>query len=265
MKHILIALLAFWLTGEASAGDAVTAGRDIVAKHQDAVVTVRMVVKSSMMLGNRTNADESKIETVGTVIDPSGLTVVSLATIDPSAIAKLLLRSMRRDMAMDSEFKDVKIVLADDTELSATVVMRDKDLDIVFIRPEARPAKPLAAIDLSKAATPRLLDEVITLNRLGKVADRTISVSILRIEALVRRPLPYYFISEGGPGGLGVPAFALDGAPLGILLMRTAPSDGGTDISSLLLAGGSGMGVIPIVVPAATLLESAKQALESRK
>ena len=265
MKHILIALLAFWLTGEASAGDAVTAGRDIVAKHQDAVVTVRMVVKSSMMLGNRTNADESKIETVGTVIDPSGLTVVSLATIDPSAIAKLLLRSMRRDMAMDSEFKDVRIVLADDTELPATVVMRDKDLDIVFIRPEASPAKPLAAIDLSKVATPRLLDEVITLNRLGKVADRAISVSIARVEALVERPLPYYVISAGGSGGLGIPAFTVDGAPIGILLMRSAPSEGDMDISRMLLAGGGGMGLMPIVVPAASLRDSAKQVLDSKK
>jgi hypothetical protein len=265
MKHILIALLALWSMGDASAADAVAAGRDILARNKDAVVTVRMVVKSSMMMGGRTNADESKTETVGTVIDPSGLTVVSLATIDPSTIAKVVLRSMRREMAIDSEFKDVKIVLADDTELPATVVMRDKDLDIVFIRPKAGPAKPLAAIDLSKVATPRVLDEVITLNRLGKVADRAITVNIQRVEALVERPLPCYVISIGGSSGLGVPVFALDGTPIGILLVRTAPSDGSTDISNMLLAGGGGMGLMPVVVPAASLHDSARQVLEMKK
>ena len=87
-------------------------------------------------------------------------------------------------------------------------------------------------------------------------------MNIQRVEALVERPLPCYVISIGGSSGLGVPVFALDGAPLGMLLVRTAPSDGGADITNMLLAGGGGMGLMPVVVPAASLRDSAKKVLD---
>ena len=62
------------------------AGREIVKKWQSAIVNVRVVLKMRVSVGGREmqSMDES-VETVGTVIDPSGLTVLSLGALNPGA------------------------------------------------------------------------------------------------------------------------------------------------------------------------------------
>ena len=48
-------------------------------KWQEAVVNVRVVLKMRMSMGGREmQASDDPVDTVGTVIDPSGLTVLSL-------------------------------------------------------------------------------------------------------------------------------------------------------------------------------------------
>ncbi|MCG3150186.1 MAG: hypothetical protein PCFJNLEI_03666 [Verrucomicrobiae bacterium] len=265
MKTIGITLLTLVLAGNLWAADSAAAGREIRAKNQDAIVTIKLVVKYSMTFGGRDDQRETKTEAVGTVIDPTGLTVISLTTIDPSAMMKNQMRGMQQEMKIDSEVKDAKIVLADNTELPATVVLRDKDLDVAFLRPVEKPAKPLTAINLAKAGKPQLLDEVVCLNRLGKVANRVVSVSLERIDALVERPRPFYILGPGGSSGIGSPVFDLTGAILGIILIRNAPTDGEANLASMFSGSSGSMGFMPVIVPAADLLEDAKQALETKK
>lgn len=264
MKIIGTALLALVLFGDLAAADNGAAGREIHAKHRDAIVTVRLVVKSSMTVGGSARQSESKIATTGTVIDPSGLTVVSLATMDPGMIARVLMRSMRQEMSVDSEFKDVKIILADNTELPAAVVLRDRDLDVAFLRPVEKPVKPLAAIDLTKASKPRLLDETVVLSRLGTIANRAVTVSMQRIDAVIERPREFYIAGGGGYAGGGSPVFALDGAPIGVILIRVAPPDGETGLGAMPFSL-SNLPVMPVIVPAIDLLEGAKQALATTR
>ena len=117
------------------------------AKNQDALVTVKLVVNYNISFGGQEQQKESKTEAMGTVIDPSGLTVISLTTIDPSALMKAQMRGGQRDMKIDSEVKDAKIVLADNTEIPAQVVLRDKDLDVAYLRrPTSRPNRSLPSI-----------------------------------------------------------------------------------------------------------------------
>ena len=60
------------------------AARDLVKKWQDAIVNVRVVVKMRMSMGGREmQSSDDTIEAVGTVIDPGGLTVVSLGLDQP--------------------------------------------------------------------------------------------------------------------------------------------------------------------------------------
>ena len=41
---------------------------------------------------------------------------------------------------METEVNDIKILLEDGAEVPAEIVLRDKDLDLAFIRPKAKPA-----------------------------------------------------------------------------------------------------------------------------
>ena len=93
---------------------------------------------------------------------------------------------------MESELSGVKIVLDDGTEMPAEVVLRDKDADLAFIRPKTKPAAPMAALDLANAGKADVLDQVVTLTRLGSAAGRADSASVERISAIVTKPRLFY-------------------------------------------------------------------------
>ena len=260
----LLAATAFFASSLAFADDPAEAGRRVLGRYQDAVVTLKFVLNYTMSMAGRDQQSESKTEAVGTVIDPSGLTVISLSAIDPSAMLRARMRGQAMELKIDSEVKDAKLTLADGTELPAQVVLRDKDLDLAYVQPIDKPAKPLVAVDFTHTAKPQVLDEVICLNRLGKIADRAVAVSIERLDALVERPRPFYVLAAGGSSGVGLPVFALSGMPIGVILMRQAPTDAEMNVASMF-SGTGGLGIMPIIVPAADILDDAKQILETKK
>jgi hypothetical protein len=279
MKHgILILFMTLAVaTFTTQADEAAKSGREILAKCQDAVVTVRLAIKQSMSMGGRDSKSESKIETTGTIIDPSGLTVVSLTTTDPgNAMKESYARAMAArggdpsQLKFDSEVSDVKIVLADGTEMAADVVLRDKDLDLAYLRPSDQPAeagkraKPLPFVDLARAAKPQMLDEVVVVNRLNKAANRVPAVSVGRIEAVVDKPRTFYVLGGATWGyALGAPVFSLDGKLLGVIFLRSAKAQ--TDqTSGFMFSNLSQWGMIPIVLPASDIVDGAKQALEAK-
>ena len=113
-------------------------GREIFKKNQRAVVTVQEVLKMSPAGGSRAN--ESKQDLTGTVLDGSGLTVLALSACDPSEMYQRMMGEDYSRGRVETEITDMKILLDDGTEVPAEIVLRDKDLDLAFIRP--RPSPP---------------------------------------------------------------------------------------------------------------------------
>jgi len=197
-------------------------------------------------------------------VDPSGLTVLALSSCEPADMFQNMMAGMSDEetkFKMDTELSDIKLLLDDGTELPADIVLRDKDLDLAFIRPKTRPASPMLALDLSKAATAQILDQVITLNRLGKAAGRAYAVSVERISAVVQKPRLFYIPgSEMTSTTLGSPAFTLEGNVLGVFVTRSVSQKG----------SGFGMfsfrpeGLTTIILPAGDVLKAAKQAPEAK-
>lgn len=242
----------------AVAGEAEEQARAIFQKNKDAVVTVQMVIKQRYsMSGMGSREHESKSEATGTVIDPDGLTVMALSSTDPTSIYQRMMSGMEDDVQFDSELSDIKLLLGKNKEVPARVVLRDNDLDLAFLRPIDKPAEPMAYVDMSEADAPKLLDQVVALNRLGRVADRTYSAAFERIEAIVERPRTFYLPgSDPTNTRQGSPAFTLDGKPVGIFVLRSIPD---TDSGSGSIFGGQ-ENIIPILLPAADILQGAQQA-----
>jgi S1-C subfamily serine protease len=162
---------------------------------------------------------------------------------------------------METELTDVKILLDDGTELSAEVVLRDKDLDLAFIRPKSKPASPMAAVDFGSGTKADVLDQVITLNRLGKAAGRAYSASVERINAVIQKPRTFYIPDSNMTStGLGSPAFGLDGKILGVFVMRTVSGKGG----GMSMNNGRPDGMTSIILPADDVFKAAKQAPEAK-
>jgi hypothetical protein len=231
-------------------------GREIFNKSQQTVVTVQVVLK--MSYSGAARSGETRQELTGTVVDPSGLTVLALSACDPSEMYQRMLAEQSSQYKLDVEVTDLKILLADGTELPAEIVLRDKDLDLAFVRPKSKPASPMAAVDLSKSATAQLLDQVITLNRLNSAAGRAYAASVERISAVIQKPRTFYIPdSTMTSTTLGSPAFALDGKVVGLVVMRAVNSKGGANRNLR-------DNMTSIILPAEDILKAAKQAPEAK-
>ena len=258
-SHCLLSALALLLAVAAVPGHAdelAEKGRDIFKKHQHAVVTVQVVLKISYSGAGRSS--ENRQDLTGTVVDPSGLTVLALSACDPSDMYQRMMSEEATKNKLDIEVTDIKILLDDGTEIPSEIVLRDKDLDLAFIRPKTKPASPMAAVDLTKSAPAQVLDQVITLNRLNSAAGRAYAASVERINAVIQKPRTFYIPDSSMTATtMGAPAFALDGNIVGVFGMRAirSKSGGSRNLKDNMTS---------IILPAEDVLKGARQAPEAK-
>src|SRR5690606_22163750 len=115
------------------------AGRELVKRYADAIVSVELVVTMKAKMGDREAPPrEQRIEINGTVISPSGLTVTTLGGADPQVQfdAMRAVQGGRAPELVGTEFKEVKLRFADGKEVPARFVLKDADLDLAFMAPE---------------------------------------------------------------------------------------------------------------------------------
>lgn len=232
-------------------------GRALFTKYQHAVVTVQVVLKNKISMAGRSGqSNESRQDVAGTVVNPSGLTVVSLSSVDPAQLVQNLMPDDDSRLKVESELTDVKLLLEDGTEVPAEVVLRDKDLDMAFVRPKAKLEKPMPAVDLADAGKAEILDVVIGLNRLGNAAGRAYSASVERVAAVVQRPRLFYVPDANmTTSTVGCPAFTLDGKFLGVFVTR-AIRGGNVGAGALSAQSGNFTGII---LPAEEVKKAADQ------
>ena len=207
-------------------------------------------------------SSDDTIEVVGTVIDPGGLTVVSLSSIAGSDDDEA--HGQRRQWPgreIASEPTDLKMRLADGREVPSTIALRDEDLNLAFIRPITAPAKPFVAINLADAGQPAMLDQVVVFGRLGRVGGWAPSASLRDIGGIVVKPRTF-FVLAGETAGIGTPAFLTNGKIVGILTVRQIANDRPSAFAGM--SGTEGLGLLSVILPAEDVLEIAKQATERR-
>lgn len=244
------------------------AGRTLVKERGEAVITVKLVVEHSMSMGGQErNVEEEKTEATGTVIDSKGLTVVSLTMADPSAMVHKLMASagdgsVPPEMNFDVKITDAKLLLADGREIPASMVLRDKDLDLAFLRPSQPVEEAFPFLDLTPAREVELLEPVFVLSRMAQVGARKPAISMDRVHALIEKPRRFYVLDQqmAAASKLGAPVFTADGAPVGLLVLRTVAT-AGSGMNSMF-GGMDAYGLLPIVLPAADILDVANQAPE---
>lgn len=237
--------------GLASAQTPAERGREVVARFSEAVITVKLAAKMRMaMEGRELQEEESTTEITATIIDPSGLAVCALSEADPTqAIAEMM--GDEPDYKLEIEVTDVKLRLADGKELQAKIVLRDKDLDLAFLRPDAAPDQPLTWVDLTASAKGEVLEDTVIIQRLGEVATRIAGAVPDQIEGVIQKPRRMYVPGMNGQScALGAPMFALDGKVIGILVNRFPPRGVSREERNPLT----------VALPAEDVLEVAKQA-----
>ena len=251
MKLIHLIFSASLLSFSATADEALSAAaKKLFEEKQDCVLWVSAVAKTTFSAEGSSDSamnfpdQENKMEALGTIIEPDGLVVASLSQIDPSRnFSGRVIRGVK--MEATSTLKEVKVTIADGTEIPAAVVMKDTDLDLAFLRikmdsKEARDVK-LKAVDLKQSGTGSIMDETITITRMDEVLNRVAAINTGEINMITRKPR--VFLRAGGGVG-GCPTFLADGKLLGITTAR-------------LVKNRNPVGVI---LPASDILEIAEQA-----
>ncbi len=231
---VLFALTATLFAFPGGADDTAVRARIVFEQYRDMVVTVRAVVGISY--GG--SEHESEQEANATLLDADGLAVLALSAIDPMQ----LMQTYRSEMDdVTSRIVSLRVILSDGTEKPAEVVLRDRHLDLAFIRITETPETPLPHVTFDAIGRPDMFDEVVCIMQYGRVARRAHAGFVERIEMIVERPRLFYAIGDHRSRDMVCsPAFTLDGAFVGVGVMR-------------LTGGGDDMGrddMIVIIVPA---------------
>ncbi len=256
MKTLLTCLLTAACLAPAAhaATDETAAAKKICDQYKDAVVWLSAVAKISISASDSKTPmnipdQERKVEAVGTVIDASGMVVTALSNIDPtkgvSGREVTGPGGNRVTIEASAILKEVKIILADGTEIPADVVMKDADLDLAFLRPkaDAKEAKGVTytAINLKDSGSAGLADQVISLSRADEILNRQPQVSRGQIITVTKKPREFLRVNNATQGA---PSFTMEGKLLGIAVSRSMKEKQ----------------PVTVVLPAADVLEVAEQA-----
>ena len=243
-----VILLTPIISNRSFADEIGSAGRSIFNTHQNAVVRVSLILKFRLFLnGNEKKKSESKTETTGTILTPSGLTLISLSTTEPDKLAEnSIKRKTGSQMKLESELGDIRIILSDGKEIPGRIVLRDRDLDLAFIMPAKSSDAAFPFIGSANKGTPEIMDVVFALGRLPKLGSHAATISTDRIHGIVPKPRTVYIpfaLRE-----LGAPVFSENGSWIGTILIRYNPS-GNTSPPAMF-----------VILPAKDIMEIADQA-----
>ena len=142
---VLSAVVAGVAPAAAQSADERATARDVVKKRGDAVIMVLATIKLRINIGGREQSTDQATQANATILDSTGLTVLSLSSLQPD---DMMSRSLSQRVAagtkvdVTSEPSDIRMHLADGREIAAKLVLRDEDLDLAFIRPTTPPEKP---------------------------------------------------------------------------------------------------------------------------
>ena len=249
----LLALACAIASTAVAADDLQAATKKIFDQRKDSVVWVSVVAKVTISASDAKSPlnipdQEKKLEAVGTIVDPAGLVVCALSSVDPAkeiSGREINTASGRVKLEASATMKEVKIVMADGTEIPADVVMKDADLDLAFIRTkaDAKEAKGVTypALDLKDSVSAQVADEVVTVSRADELLNRQPMVQRGQIVCAITKPRA--FLRALG-SMTGSPTFALNGKLIGIGVTRSTKEKN----------------PILVVLPAADVLEIAEQA-----
>jgi len=228
--------------------------RKLYAEKHECIVWVSAVLKISMTTSGPTDApmnfpdQERTVNLLGTIVDPSGLVVVSHSQMDPSEeLSQRQINTRSGPVSLDASvsLKEVRVTLADGTEIPAEQVMKDRHLDLSFLRSDLSSKEAegveLHSIDLKDHAQVQISDEVITLSRTPELLSRVPSVAIGQVTSIVKRPRTFIRVSGDV---LGCPTFTVDGKVVGISVRRSMKDKG----------------AVSVLLPAEDVLEIAEQA-----
>lgn len=225
--------------------------RTVLEEEESSIITIETTVQVKMNYQGQQQERENKAESVGVIVDDSGLAVTALSNIDPSKNYGMY---MENEDDVSISIQSARYILADGTEIEAALVLRDPDLDLAFLRPKEAPEDPMNFVDFADSGEAEIFDDIFSIDRAGRIARRSALGKEGDIVGIIERPRKVYLPSYGVvTTGVGKPIFNDEGNILGLTSLYSFP--GGK--SAL---GNQDDPFIAVIIPAEDIIEVMAQA-----
>lgn len=234
-RLVALPLMAASLGTATRADESVPAmARRVFEQNKESIVKVTGVAQIRLSAAARPGLTmperEDKVRADGTLVDDKGLVAVSLSAIDPSRLVDgREANSPAGPIKVEASatLKELEIILGDGTEIPATMVFKDTDLDLAFVRPKADAPEAKGVtfdpIDLAAAGSSQVADYTVSVIRLEDLFNNDPAMMPGQVSAVIERPRPFYL---GTNVVRGCPMFTLDGKVLGIGVVRMSKTQG---------------------------------------
>lgn len=244
----------------------VDAARKTLQSYDKALITLSAVLKLEAK-GIEGLSQEQKTQCAATIIDPSGLAVTSLTNLNPqNAMPKMRIRrgNETQTLELDCQVQEVKYRLTDGTEVPARMVLKDDELDLVFLAPQkeldTQTQAKIAVLSLENAPTKvEMLDSTILINRSSEDLNYVPMLNLGRIAAVLTQPRTCYLSNMGT---IGTPVFDQQGKVIGMICrcIQVESGEGDNMKSAAALAATS-----RLILPAADIVKDISKAKEEMK
>lgn len=204
----------------ARAGGSPAAGAPDYEAHLAAKAPSVVTLKYLAVYGG---SDEYASTCRGFVVDPTGLVMLSNENFGEGSV----------------KIRDIKVLLGSDPkEWAGVIVARDSTLDLAYVQILDLEGKALAAIDLEQGREPRVGENLFGVTRNGRGFDYAPALRRLYVSSRIESPRLFWdFTGEFGESGL--PAFDLEGTPVGVIVNQQsaegADEGGGSHQDTFLL------------------------------
>ena len=222
---VLVVLAVLSLAAGRSAA-AETNWSALVERLAPAVVNLKISLKAEAEGGGE--PEESTHEVQGVIVDGTGLILVWNTHFSVNRYLDLLAELGGGEYKMKVTPTDIKVYLnGDPKEHKGFLAAADSDLDLAFVQLEEAPPAPLSAIDFAQGAVVRAGDEIAAVSRLSAAFDRVPYFDVARLGGEIRKPRRAWIVTGGNATQMGMPYFAADGKPAGVLVtvMSRAKTD----------------------------------------
>ena len=194
--------------------------RNLLKQNSDCVTWVSFTMRIEVSANGRSMPpQEQKVEALGTVIANDGLTVLSLSTVDPRS--KIFARLRSNSASVQVNYTEVFILKPDGTEIPAKMLLKDADLDLAFVLPinssDNSKNFPIFCEHSSSPIQLNVLDEVVSIGKLGKNLYRQSTLRKGWVNALIEKPRKYFVIENISPGS---PVFDKKGSWVGVAVYK---------------------------------------------
>lgn len=203
----------------AAAAPANSEGPQLAALLHDvapAVVTVKVVVKTTRESGGRSDERESRFEIPGVVVDGGGLIMTSLFPFAPERMLGMLMPGFR-GVDFKTVPSEIEVIFEqDDREHPAFLAATHSSLGLAFIQVEDLEGPPAKRIDFTHPGTAAVGDLIVMISRLGKEYDSAPIFETARLSGQITKPRRAWALDRDLQT-LGLPVYSSAGKVLGIL------------------------------------------------